>query len=114
MDTSLASWLLIALALALANLPFFNENVFGLIPLKRRGLAAPDQAPDAPRLKPLWVRLLELIVLYFVVGAVARLLEGRIGNVFDQAREFYMLTVPLFVTLAFPGFVLRYLRKRHH
>jgi hypothetical protein len=114
MDTSLASWLLIALALVLANLPFFNENVFGLIPLKRLGLAARDQDPDAPRMKPLWVRLLELVVLYFVVGAVARLLEGRIGNVFDQAREFYMLTVPLFVTLAFPGFVLRYLRKRHH
>ena len=60
------------------------------------------------------MRLLELLVLYFVVGAVARLLEGRIGNVFDQSKEFYMLTVPLFVTLAFPGFVIRYLRKRHH
>jgi hypothetical protein len=109
MDASLASWLVIALALALANLPFFSENVFGLIPLKR-----PGSTPDAPRMKPLWVRLLELIVLYFVVGAIARLLEGRIGNVFEQAKEFYMLTVPLFVTLAFPGFVVRYLRKRHH
>jgi hypothetical protein len=34
--------------------------------------------------------------------------------VFEQSKEFYMLTVPLFVTLAFPGFVVRYLRKRHH
>lgn len=107
MDVSLASWLVIALALALANLPFFNENVFGFIPLK------PGE-PGVARMKPLWVRLLELLVLYFVVGAVARLFEGRIGNVFDQAKEFYMLTVPLFVTLAFPGFVVRYLRKRHH
>jgi hypothetical protein len=107
MDVSLASWLVIALALVLANLPFFNENVFGVIPLK-----AP--APGAVRLKPLWVRLLELLVLYFVLGAVARLLEGRIGNVFEQAKEFYMLTVPLFVTLAFPGFIMRYLRKRQH
>jgi hypothetical protein len=65
------------------------------------------------RTKPLWVRLLELVVLYFVVGAIARALEGRIGNVFEQAKEFYMLTVPLFITLAFPGFVARYLRKRH-
>lgn len=107
MDVSLASWLVIALALVLANLPFFNESVFGLIPLKRA-------QPGIARRKALWVRLLELIVLYFVVGAAARLLEGRIGGVFVQSREFYMLTVPLFVTLAFPGFVLRYLRKRHH
>ncbi|HEU4373073.1 MAG TPA: DUF2818 family protein [Telluria sp.] len=99
MNVSLASWLVIAVALVLANLPFFNEAVFGLIPLKRD--------------KPLWVRLVELVVLYFVVGAIARLLEGRIGTVFEQSKEFYMLTVPLFVTLAFPGFVLRYLRKRH-
>ena len=105
MDVSLASWLVIALALVLANLPFFNENVFGFIPLKQGG---------AVRAKPLWVRLLELAVLYFVVGALARLLEGRIGSVFDQSKEFYMLTVPLFITLAFPGFVVRYLRKRHH
>jgi hypothetical protein len=107
MDVSLASWLVIALALMLANLPFFNEAVFGLIPLK------PSQ-PGVVRSKPLWLRLLELVVLYFVVGALARLLEGRIGSVFEQSKEFYMLTVPLFVTLAFPGFVLRYLRKRHH
>jgi hypothetical protein len=106
MDVSLASWLVIAVALVLANLPFFNEYVFGFIPLK------PTRAGEA-RTKPLWVRLLELLVLYFVVGAVARALEGRIGTVFEQAKEFYMLTVPLFVTLAFPGFVMRYLRKRH-
>ncbi|HEX9172838.1 MAG TPA: DUF2818 family protein [Telluria sp.] len=99
MDVSLASWLLIAVALVLANLPFFNESVFGVIPLGRD--------------KPLWERVLELVVLYFVTGLLARLLEGRIGGVFAQSREFYMLTVPLFITLAFPGFVVRYLRKRH-
>jgi hypothetical protein len=107
MDVSLASWLVIALALVLANLPFFNEYVFGFIPLK-------PAAPGVARVKPMWVRLLELLVLYFVLGVVARLLEGRIGNVFEQAKEFYMLTVPLFVTLAFPGFIVRYLRKRQH
>jgi len=109
MNVSLASWLLIALALALANLPFFNERLFGIIALKSGA-----QQVGAIRVKPLWLRLLELTVLYFVVGLVARLLEGRIGGVFEQASEFYMLTVPLFVTLAFPGFVMRYLRKRPH
>ena len=97
MDVSLASWLVIALALAAANLPFLTEKVFGLVPFKER--------------KPGFVRLLELLVLYFVVGAFAYLLESRIGNVFTQVKEFYMITVPLFVTLAFPGFVWRYLRK---
>jgi ABC-type Na+ efflux pump permease subunit len=107
MNVSLASWLVIAVALALANLPFLNEYVFGFIPLK-----APQ--PGVARVKPLWVRLLEMVLLYFVVGALAYALESRIGNVFEQAKEFYMLTVPLFVTLAFPGFVMRYLHKRHH
>lgn len=98
MDVTLASWLLIAIALLLANLPFLTDNLFGVIPRR------------SP--KPLWLRLVELAVFYVVVGLIARLLEGRIGNVFEQAKEFYMLTVPLFVTLAFPGFVLRYLKKR--
>ncbi len=103
MDVSASSWLLIVVALAAANLPFLNEKVFGVIPL-----GGPE------RLKSGWVRVLELLVLYFVVGGVAYLLEARIGTVFTQVKEFYMVTVPLFVVLAFPGFILRYLRKRHH
>lgn len=101
MDVSVSSWLLIAVALAAANLPFLNESLFGFIPLK------------GPR-KHAWTRVFELLVLYFVTGAVAYALEARIGNVFGQVKEFYMITVPLFVVLAFPGFVLRYLRKHHH
>jgi hypothetical protein len=58
------------------------------------------------------VRLLELFVLYFVVGGLALMLESRIGNVFAQTWEFYAITGCMFVVLAFPGFVLRYLRKR--
>ncbi|WP_426110488.1 DUF2818 family protein [Massilia sp. PWRC2] len=98
MSVSLASWLVIAMAVLLANLPFLNERLFGVI------------ARSGP--KPMWLRLLELALWYVLVGLCARLLEGRIGNVFEQSKEFYMLTVPLFITLAFPGFVLRYLSKR--
>ncbi len=101
MDVTSASWLVIAVALVLANLPFFNESLFGFIPLKGGH-------------KHAWLRVFELLVLYFVVGAVAYALEARIGNVFPKVKEFYMTTVPLFLVLAFPGFVLRYLRKRHH
>ena len=102
MDVSLSSWLVIAVALALANLPFVNESLFGLIPLNTKSGN-----------KSGWTRVFELLVLYFVTGAVAYALEARIGNVFAQVKEFYMITVPLFVVLAFPGFVLRYLRKHH-
>ena len=102
MDVSLSSWLVIAVALALANLPFVNESLFGVIPLATKNGK-----------KSAWTRVFELLVLYFVTGAVAYALEARIGNVFAQVKEFYMITVPLFVVLAFPGFVLRYLRKQH-
>jgi hypothetical protein len=105
LDASLASWLVIAVALAAANLPFFNERVFGLIPVGH------TQAGQG-RTKRFVVRLLELIVLYFLVGLLARGLESRIGNAFTQGWEFYAITACMFVVLAFPGFVLRYLRKR--
>lgn len=100
MDVTLSSWLVVAIAIALANLPFFTEKLFGVIPLK------------GP-LKSAWTRVFELLVLYFVTGAIAYALEARIGNVFTQVKEFYMITVPLFAVLAFPGFVWRYLRKHH-
>jgi Protein of unknown function (DUF2818) len=107
MNVQLSSWLLIAVALLLANLPFFNESLFGFIPLGAG-------KPGAARTKHAWVRILELIVLYFIVGALAYALESRIGNVFAQTWEFYAITGCLFIVLAFPGFILRYLRKRHH
>lgn len=105
MDISLASWLVLAVALAAANLPFASERFFGFIPLKS------SQAGQAPA-KPFVARLLELLVLYFLVGALATAFESRIGNVFAQRWEFYAVTGCLFLVLAFPGFVFRYLRKR--
>ncbi|BDT60076.1 membrane protein [Massilia varians] len=106
MDSSLAAWLVVAISLAAANLPFLTERLFGLVPLKTRG------AGDGPRTKSFPLRLLELIVLYFVVGFLARMLESRVGGVFAQNWEFYAITGCLFLVLAFPGFVLRYLRKQ--
>jgi hypothetical protein len=105
MDVGAAAWLVILLALVLANLPFFNERVFALVSLKGKA----GQAPS----KPFLVRLLELTVLYFAVGGIGRALEGRIGTVFPQTWEFYAISACMFIVRAFPGFVLRYLRKRH-
>jgi len=111
LDSSLASWLVVAIALAAANLPFLTERVFGLVPLKTRS-AGDGEVPPSVRTKSFPLRLLELIVLYFVVGFLARALESRIGGVFAQNWEFYAVTGCLFLVLAFPGFVFRYLRKR--
>lgn len=110
MDVSLAGWLVVAVALAAANLPFANERLFGFVPLPSFGKVSPSAGQA--RTKPFFVRLLELLVLYFIVGALAYALEYAIGNVFAQGWEFYAITGCLFVVLAFPGFVLRYLRKR--
>jgi len=100
MDASLSSWFVIVLALIGANLPFVNEKLFAVMPLKNP-------------IKSFWWRLLELLVLYFLIGMVARFLEGQIGTVFQQKWEFYAITGCLFVVLAFPGFAFRYLRKQH-
>ena len=99
MDVSLSSWLVILLAALAANLPFLSERVFGLIPW--RGAV-----------KPFWLRLLEMFCLYAAVGLLAFLLESRMGNRFPQRWEFYAVTGCLFIVLAYPGFVYRYLRRR--
>ena len=84
----------------LANFPFFTESVFGVKRLKSGT-------------KSFFVRLLELLVLYLLVLGVARLIESSQGNAFPQGWQFYATTVCLFLVLGFPGFVARYLRRRH-
>jgi hypothetical protein len=99
MDISVASWLVIVIAIAAANLPFFNEQVFALVPSRWES-------------KPLFVRLIEMVVLFFAVGH--RLRSRRPPRQPLPADwEFYAISACLFLVLAFPGFILRYLRKRH-
>ena len=86
------------MAVLAANLPFINERLFAVIPFK---------------VKPIWLRLCELLALYAIVGIIAFVLESRLGNAFKQTWEFYAITACLFLVLAFPGFVYRYLRKKH-
>lgn len=92
-------WLVILAACVAANLPFTNQRVLAVGPVL------------APR-KKLLVRLLELVALYFLVGGLALLLEKRAGQIAPQGWEFYAVTAALFITLAFPGFVYRYLVRR--
>jgi hypothetical protein len=99
MTPSAAVTVLIVLALLAANLPFLNDRLLAVVPLKFP--------------KNLVIRLLELVALYFVVGGIGLLLEQRQGRIAPQGWEFYAITATLFLTLAFPGFVWRYLFKRH-
>lgn len=102
MDSQLSVWLMVGLAVFAANLPFINERCFAVLALQRFSLA-----------KPFWFRLFEIIALYFVLGALGMALESRAGNRFEQGWEFYAITFVLFVVLAFPGFIYRYLRRSH-
>ncbi|MBS7807766.1 DUF2818 family protein [Variovorax sp. PCZ-1] len=88
----------ILLALLAANWPFITQRLFGVLRLASG--------------KSLFVRLLELIALYFVVGGIGLLFEQRLGQISPQKWEFYAITATAFITFAFPGFVWRYLMKR--
>lgn len=89
--------LILLLAFVAANLPFFNERWF--LVWKRTS-------------KPFVIRLLELIALYFLIGLLARAVEGRLGAVHRQDWQFYAVTAALFLVFAYPGFVYRYLWRR--
>lgn len=64
--------------------------------------------------KTFLARLLEVLVLYVMVGTVGFAFEANIGNPFKQSWEFYAITLSLYLVLAYPGFVLRYLLHRRH
>ncbi len=98
MSQTLQITALIVLALLAANLPFINQRVLALGPLRAE--------------KTLLWRLLELVLLYFLVGGIGLALEKNAGQIAPQGWEFYAVTGAMFLTLAFPGFVYRYLMQR--
>ncbi len=100
MSQSLSIWLVVVVALTLANLPFLSHRLLAVVPLKRP--------------KSLGLRLLELVVFYFLAGGLGLLFEQRSGQIAPQTWEFYAITATLFLTFAFPGFVFRYLLKHHN
>ncbi|MGN6652920.1 DUF2818 family protein [Trinickia sp.] len=96
---SAAGWFIVLLALVGANVPFFNQRLFALVPLRAVKKSA-------------WIRIAEMIVLYFAIGIIGFALEARAGNRFDQGWQFYAITFSMFVVFAFPGFTFQYLVKR--
>ncbi|OZI65412.1 DUF2818 family protein [Bordetella genomosp. 1] len=103
MNQTLAVWLLIALALVSANLPFLTERLFACWPWKQGGVEV---------VKPFWLRLVELLVYYGIVGSLGYAFEVTLGNPFAQTWEFYAITLALYLVLAYPGFVFRYLFRK--
>jgi hypothetical protein len=97
MTQTASVWLVVLLALLVANLPFISNRVFAVYALKQP--------------KNLAIRLGEMVVWYFLVGGLGLYLEQRTGQIAPQGWEFYAITGALFITFAFPGFTWRYLFK---
>lgn len=98
MSGTAGAWLLLGMVVCAANIPFvFNRVLFVF-----RGRDGGSKSFG-------W-RVLELLMLYLAMGAMAMQLEVRNhGAAYAQGWEFYATTGCLFVVFAFPGFVYRYL-----
>ena len=93
MTTQVAVWLLPGLAVIAANLPWSSDRLFFIL-------------QPASGNKGTWFRLLEWLLLYFLVGGIAMGLEQKsAGNTYNQEWEFYAVTLCLFVIFALPGFI---------
>ena len=84
-------------ALIAANLPFVNERLFVFGPRREPKTVA-------------W-RVLELLVYGMLIALLGRALESHFGRASVVRWEFVTVWLCVFLTLAFPGFVWRYLRK---
>ena len=92
------TWGYILLAVVAANLPWLSDRNLLLFRTER---------------KSPWMRLLEWLILYFLVGAIGLGLEYRLmGEIHHQDWEFYAVTASLFLVFALPGFIWRHDWKR--
>ena len=112
MDSAFAVAVLVLIAFIAANLPFLTRRI--LFVFNANAANTVDAAnPAGPADKSFPWRLLEVVLLYVLVGLLARGLESRAGEIYPQGWQFYAITFCLFLVLAYPGFVYRYLWKRH-
>lgn len=96
MSVDQAVWILLFLAILLANVPWILSNrLFVFV-----ALANP---------KPLWLNLVEWLTYMVIVGLIGTLLEySTMGNIEPQQWEFYVINLFLFTIFSFPGFIYRY------
>lgn len=86
-------YVLLILALLVANAPFLTTKALGFITLKR---------------KTILHHLAELALGFGLIGVLGYVLEKRSGAVHTQGWEFYVVVICLYLVLAFPAFVWRY------
>lgn len=91
---------MLLVAVLAANLPYLTERLF---------IFGPRRAPKGAG----W-RVLELVLMAALTYGLGAFVEARIGQRFSQGWEFYAAGSCLFITLGFPGFVWRYLRRHPH
>lgn len=97
MNNDVVVWGLLVAALIGANLPFISNRLFFFKAVKEGSK------------KPILIRLIEWLGLYFIIGLVALALENKVnGQIHPQDWEFYAITFFMFLVLALPGFIYRY------
>ncbi|HBP30871.1 DUF2818 family protein [Advenella sp. FME57] len=90
------------------NLPYMLAGVLLLgLSLYVPGTVVTPHVP----VKHVSTRLLEVLVGYFVVGAIGFAIEANYANPSVKNWEFYAIAACLYVVLAYPGFVWRHLMK---
>jgi Protein of unknown function (DUF2818) len=97
MSVSLSIWIIIAVTVVAANLPFLSKKFFLFISINGG--------------KTLPVYAFELFIYYILIGSLGLFVENNISQIASQNWEFFAVTYALFVTFSFPGFVYRYLLK---
>lgn len=106
--------LLLLVALLVANLPWLNERVFALVRLRSES-------------KPFWLRLVEWVLGFALVGLLAWRLELGCqisasaflglaecpGELHPKSWEFFTVVIVLYAVFALPGFIYFVERRRH-
>ena len=90
------------------NLPYMLAGVLLLgLAVYAPGAMVTSYVP----VKHISTRLLEVLIGYFVVGAIGFAIEANYANPSQKNWEFYAIAGCLYVVLAYPGFVWRHLVK---
>ena len=97
MNQQSAIFMVLVAAVIAANWPYLSERVL---------LVGPRRARKNP-----WWLLLELLMLAIATVWIGFGLESYLGQHQEQGWQFYVAGGFFFITLGFPGFVWRYLRK---
>ncbi|MDO5685828.1 MAG: DUF2818 family protein [Neisseria sp.] len=92
-------YILLAVALIAANLPFISRRLLWIFPLRRKHFGH---------------HFFEWLVCFGLVGLFAYALEAGSSTVHAQGWAFYVVVLCLFAVCAFPGFVWRYFWRSKH